>query len=55
LVTPPLQPGREYHYTLTAELERDGKPIKVTRRVAVRAGAETRVEFVLPQAVSRRE
>src|SRR5438067_10787450 len=29
-VTPPLEPGKVYHYTLRAESIRDGRPISVT-------------------------
>jgi uncharacterized protein (TIGR03000 family) len=46
LVSPTLQPGREYYYTLTAEISRDGQaPIRQTQRITVRAGEETRVPF----------
>ncbi|HYT90370.1 MAG TPA: TIGR03000 domain-containing protein, partial [Gemmataceae bacterium] len=46
LVSPALQPGRDYHYTLTAEISREGQaPIRLTQRVTVRAGEETRVPF----------
>lgn len=41
--TPPLSPGREYAYELTAEVVRDGQVRTVTERVTVRAGAETKV------------
>jgi uncharacterized protein (TIGR03000 family) len=34
---------REYHYTLKAEAVRDGKPVKVERTIAVRAGETTPV------------
>jgi uncharacterized protein (TIGR03000 family) len=42
-VTPPLQPGREFHYTLKAEGRRGTEPVTATRDVSVRAGQETRV------------
>ena len=42
-VTPPLQPGKEYEYTLKAEVMRDGQPQVVTRRATVRPGEETRI------------
>jgi uncharacterized protein (TIGR03000 family) len=42
-VSPPLEPGQEYHYDVTADLMRDGKPVTVSKRVAVRAGETTRV------------
>jgi uncharacterized protein (TIGR03000 family) len=44
-VTPPLTPGQVYHYTLAAQLERDGKPMTATKEVAVRPGQETRVSL----------
>jgi uncharacterized protein (TIGR03000 family) len=47
-VSPTLQPGREYHYTLKAEVKRDGKPVSVEERVAVRAGETTPVTLTLP-------
>jgi uncharacterized protein (TIGR03000 family) len=43
-VSPSLNPGREYHYTLKAEWARDGKPVTWTKEIAVRAGEETRVQ-----------
>jgi uncharacterized protein (TIGR03000 family) len=49
-VTPPLQPGREFHYTLKAELRRGDEPVTVTRDVTVRAGRETRVALDLSSA-----
>jgi uncharacterized protein (TIGR03000 family) len=44
-VSPELNPGREYHYTLKAEWVRDGKPVVVSKEVAVSAGNETQVSF----------
>ena len=41
--TPPLEPGREYGYTLTAEVVRDGRVQTVTELVTVRAGEKTSV------------
>lgn len=35
---PPLQPGRDYGYDLTAEVVRDGRVQTVTERLVVRAG-----------------
>jgi uncharacterized protein (TIGR03000 family) len=37
-VSPPLDPNKDYHYTLRAEMTRDGKTLTTTRRVEVRAG-----------------
>jgi uncharacterized protein (TIGR03000 family) len=49
-VSPPLQPGKEVHYTLKAELVRDGKAITATKRVALRAGEERQVSLAFPSA-----
>jgi uncharacterized protein (TIGR03000 family) len=43
--SPPLQPGKEYQYTLRAEVTRDGKKIDRTREVNVRAGQTSRVNI----------
>jgi uncharacterized protein (TIGR03000 family) len=54
-VSPPLEPGKTYHYTFKAEVMRDGRAVSVTKRIDLRAGQETRVELVLPgAAVARR-
>ncbi len=47
--TPALNPGKEYHYTLTAEVVREGKPIKSEKVVTVRAGQITPVTLTLPR------
>lgn len=47
-VSPPLQPGRDYVYTLRAEVTRDGQPVSAERTVTVRAGQETSVTIELP-------
>jgi uncharacterized protein (TIGR03000 family) len=41
--SPDLPAGREFHYTLKAEFRRDGKPVVVSKQVAVRAGEATDV------------
>src|SRR5579871_2913635 len=43
--TPALDRGNEYFYTLTAEIARNGKTVTATKKVAVRAGEETRVSL----------
>jgi uncharacterized protein (TIGR03000 family) len=43
--TPALEIGQAYHYTLTAQVVRDGKPVTATEEVTVRAGETTRVEL----------
>jgi uncharacterized protein (TIGR03000 family) len=47
-VSPTLNPGREYHYTLKAQAVRDGKPVTVERVIAVRAGEITPASLTLP-------
>jgi uncharacterized protein (TIGR03000 family) len=47
-ISPPLQPGKEYQYTLKAEVMRDGKAVERTRDVTVRAGEPSEVTFDLP-------
>jgi uncharacterized protein (TIGR03000 family) len=49
-VSPPLERGKDYHYTLTAEMKRDDKPITVNKPVTVRAGETTRVSLVFSEA-----
>lgn len=44
-VTPELPGGMEYTYQLTAEYERNGEVVSVTKKVAVRAGGTAAVEF----------
>jgi uncharacterized protein (TIGR03000 family) len=50
LVSPELTVGKEYQYTLTAQVVRDGKSVQVERNVAVRAGEESHVSLSLPVA-----
>jgi uncharacterized protein (TIGR03000 family) len=45
LVTPNLEPGYEYYYTLRASIVRDGQTLTQEQRVAVHAGEQTRVSF----------
>jgi uncharacterized protein (TIGR03000 family) len=45
LITPALQPGYEYYYTLRAEVVRDGQTAVQTQRVAVRSGEATQISF----------
>jgi uncharacterized protein (TIGR03000 family) len=47
-VTPPLEPGRAFHYELRAEVERGGKRLTQTREVAVRAGQQSEVTIQFP-------
>lgn len=41
--SPPLEQGKDYYYTVRAEVVQNGQPMVLTREVAVRAGQETRV------------
>jgi uncharacterized protein (TIGR03000 family) len=54
-VSPPLEAGKEYVYTLTATVVRDGQTLETTKRISVRPGAESRVQinFDGAQVVSR--
>ena len=47
-VSPALKAGKDYTYTLKAEIVRDGQPLSVTQQVQVRAGEETRVSINIP-------
>lgn len=53
-VTPTLTVGKTYSYTLRATYTQDGKPVVVTRDVAVRAGMTARVTLSAPVAVASR-
>ncbi len=43
--TPPLEPGRDYFYTVRIELMSDGQPLSQTRQLIVRAGQVARANF----------
>jgi uncharacterized protein (TIGR03000 family) len=45
LITPVLNPEKEFVYVLSAKIVRNGETLTVTEQVTVRAGAETRVNF----------
>jgi uncharacterized protein (TIGR03000 family) len=45
VITPALEPGQDYFYLLRAETVRDGQRVSQTKRVLLRAGRETRVDF----------
>lgn len=44
-VSPPLEPGKTYHYTLRAEMNRDGHNVTDRKTVEVRAGQTAEVTF----------
>jgi uncharacterized protein (TIGR03000 family) len=48
--TPVLQTGMEYYYTIKGEVVRDGQTLVTTKKVAVRAGEETRISLEFPVA-----
>jgi uncharacterized protein (TIGR03000 family) len=50
--SPALPYGREFHYTLRAEVIRDNKPVRMEQFVSVRAGQESKVALTLPQGVA---
>jgi uncharacterized protein (TIGR03000 family) len=50
LISPPLQPGKAFTYTLKAEINRGNGPITETREVTVRAGEQANVRFDFPAA-----
>jgi uncharacterized protein (TIGR03000 family) len=46
--SPTLELGKDYEYTLKAELVRDGQKLSTSKTVLVRAGQETRVAIDFP-------
>ena len=48
--TPPLEMGKEFHYTLRAHFVSGDNAITIERRITVRAGQETDVSLNLPGA-----
>ncbi len=53
-VSPSLPMGRDYHYTLTAKVTRDGRPVTIEKKVTVRAGEQTQVTLDVPSRVASR-
>jgi uncharacterized protein (TIGR03000 family) len=51
--SPPLDRGQAYHYTVTARFTQNGRPVEQTRRVEVRAGQRTTVNFLQDQGQDR--
>jgi uncharacterized protein (TIGR03000 family) len=43
--TPELPPGKDYVYTIKAEVSRDGRTVTASKRVTVRAGQDSVVDF----------
>jgi len=52
--SPALEQGKDFLYTLKAELVRDGKTFSASKKVSVRAGEETKVSLELPEAVAQK-
>jgi len=46
--SPALEPGKEFHYTLTGQLLRDGQTVTTSKEIAVRAGQEIQVQLDFP-------
>ncbi|MHB1426507.1 MAG: EF-hand domain-containing protein [Gemmataceae bacterium] len=53
-LSPPLSRGREYSYTLRAELMRDGEAAFLSKTITVRAGEETPVDLQRGYATAAR-
>lgn len=53
-VSPALEQGKSYIYTLKAEIDQDGKTVTLSKRVKVTAGAETRVSFEANTSIAAR-
>jgi uncharacterized protein (TIGR03000 family) len=51
--SPPLEPGKTYHYNVRVRFTQNGQPVERTRRVEVRAGQRTNVDFNQDQGVDR--
>jgi uncharacterized protein (TIGR03000 family) len=51
--SPPLDPGKAYHYDVKARWTENGRPVERTRRVDVRAGQHTTVDFARDQGADR--
>jgi uncharacterized protein (TIGR03000 family) len=49
-VTPPLQPGKSYFYTLKAEMVRDGQNVSVTGKVVIQPGQDVQATLSEPTA-----
>jgi uncharacterized protein (TIGR03000 family) len=49
-VSPELSSDQEFHYTLQAEFQQEGKPVSVKKVVAVRGGQETEVNLFATEA-----
>src|SRR5262249_60732238 len=50
--TPVLPMGKDFTYTLKAQMMVDGKPVSQTEKITVRAGEETKVTISFPNTVA---
>jgi uncharacterized protein (TIGR03000 family) len=46
LQTPPIEPGRQFTYTLAAEVMRNGQPVRQQQQVTLQPGQQLAVNFV---------
>ena len=54
-VSPPLEAGKDYPYTLQADMTHDGLRLTASKQVPLRAGRETHVTFEFPRTrITRR-
>jgi len=51
--SPSLNPGKAYHYEVKARWTENGRPVERTKRVEVRAGQRTTVDFNQDQGADR--
>jgi uncharacterized protein (TIGR03000 family) len=51
-VSPALEPGKTYSYTIEAEYQVDGKPVTVSKKVIVEANKTSRVDLNPAQATT---
>jgi uncharacterized protein (TIGR03000 family) len=51
-VTPTLDEGKDFVYTLKAQVEQDGKVTTLSKDITVRAGQEVNVNFEAPTTVA---
>jgi uncharacterized protein (TIGR03000 family) len=48
--SPPLEPGKKFHYDVKVRFNDNGKMVEQTRQIAVKAGAKTDVDFTRPES-----
>jgi uncharacterized protein (TIGR03000 family) len=53
LVSPPLERGKTYTYSLKAKMDRPGGPVTATKDVDVRAGETARVNLTFPSTAPK--